>query len=242
MLVGGKHQFFPKRELETIEYSIEDTYQGLYQELRGYLGKASEGQTGKGLPAGELTYARYGLWHYVNAEKQKKEPYTSLQRAGANLRGLMRVLLFKRFESSVYAFQETVRRLLKIHQAFIKRHGRGLCPGGRGGAVHPLRKRHSGRRRSRGCLARGVQRYDVKDFDTGHAARRTSSMTSNCLEDIQKLVAPITPEKDAKLQTLKKRLADKPLKGAKRLIFTQYADTAKYLFANLNPGGKPPRH
>jgi PLD-like domain len=26
--VAGKHQFFPKRELETIEYSIEETYQG----------------------------------------------------------------------------------------------------------------------------------------------------------------------------------------------------------------------
>jgi hypothetical protein len=30
VLVGGKHQFFPKRQLQTIEYSIEDTYQGLY--------------------------------------------------------------------------------------------------------------------------------------------------------------------------------------------------------------------
>ncbi len=46
VLVGGKHQFFPKRELETIEYSIEDTYQGLYQELRGYLGRG-----GTGIPA-----------------------------------------------------------------------------------------------------------------------------------------------------------------------------------------------
>ena len=116
VMVGGKHQFFPKRELETIEYSIEDTYQGLYQELRGYLGKPRKGKPAKAVPDGELTYARYGLWHYVNAEKQKKEPYASLQRAGANLRGLMRVLLFKRFESSVYAFRETVRRLLKIHR------------------------------------------------------------------------------------------------------------------------------
>ena len=30
------------------------------------------------------------------------------------------------------------------------------------------------------------------------------------------------------------------MKGAKRLIFTQYADTAKYLFDNLNPDGKHP--
>ena len=51
-------------------------------------------------------------------------------------------------------------------------------------------------------------------------------------------VKPITPEQDAKLQELKKRLARKPLKDGKRLIFTQYADTARYLYDNLNPGGE----
>ena len=39
VLVGGRHQYFPRRELETIEYSIEDTYHGLYEELRGYIGR-----------------------------------------------------------------------------------------------------------------------------------------------------------------------------------------------------------
>ena len=37
VLVGGQHRFFPKRELETIEYSIEDTYQGLYQQMSSNL-------------------------------------------------------------------------------------------------------------------------------------------------------------------------------------------------------------
>jgi hypothetical protein len=79
VIVGGKHQYFPKRELETVEYSIEETYQGLYQKLRGYIGsaKAASGKaTGK--PPEELTYARYGLWHYVKKDKQKNEPYASV--------------------------------------------------------------------------------------------------------------------------------------------------------------------
>ena len=117
--VAGKHQFFPKRELETIEYSIEDTYQGLYQELRGYLGKQDQ-DNGKSQPpkrpGNRLTFARYGLFRYVKEDKRKKEPYASLHRAGANLHGLIRVLLFKRFESSVYAFQQTIDRLLKTHE------------------------------------------------------------------------------------------------------------------------------
>ena len=54
----------------------------------------------------QLRYARYGLWHYVKEEKQDISPYRDLQSAGKNLRGLIRTLLFKRFESSVYAFKQ----------------------------------------------------------------------------------------------------------------------------------------
>ncbi len=75
VIVAGKHQFFPKRQLETIEYSIEDTYQGLYQELRGYLGKPRRGQAAKPQPH-ELTYARYGLWHYVAKSLDKNCHFT----------------------------------------------------------------------------------------------------------------------------------------------------------------------
>ncbi len=239
VLVGGKHQFFPKRDLETIEYSIEDTYQGLYQELRGYLGKPRKGKPAKARPDGELTYARYGLWHYVHAEKQKREPYASLQRAGANLRGLMRVLLFKRFESSVYAFRETVKRLLKIHQYFIASLDKGFVPAGED-AQYIL---YESDVLEEGVLVDALRevskRYDVSDFDL-QTLRAHIEHDIELLQRILKLVSPVTPEKDAKLQTLKKRLAEKPLKGAKRLIFTQYADTAKYLFANLNPDGKYP--
>ena len=81
------------------------------------------------------------------------------------------------------------------------------------------------------------KRYDAGDFDL-NTLRAHIEHDIELLQKILKLVSPITPEKDAKLQTLKKRLAERPLKGAKRLIFTQYADTAKYLSANLNPDGK----
>ena len=239
VLVGGKHQFFPKRDLETIEYSIEDTYQGLYQELRGYLGKARKGKPAKAVPDGELTYARYGLWHYVNAEKQKKEPYTNLQRAGANLRGLMRVLLFKRFESSVYAFRETVKRLLKIHQSFVASLDAGFVPAGEDAQYILYESDILEEGDLVDALREVSKRYEVNDFDL-KPLRAHIEHDIELLQKILKLVSPITPEKDAKLQTLKKRLTEKPLKGAKRLIFTQYADTAKYLFANLNPDGKQP--
>ncbi|MBW2146070.1 MAG: helicase [Deltaproteobacteria bacterium] len=236
VLVGGKHQFFPRRELETIEYSIEDTYQGLYQELRGYLGKPRKRQSA--MPhADELTYARYGLWNYVIKEKKRQEPYSSLHRAGANLRGLMRVLLFKRFESSIYAFRETVNRLLRIHHSFLLALDQGIVPAGMEAQTILYESDYSEETDLLDELRRVSERYSAADFDI-EPMRDHIQHDIEMLNKIMRLVEPITPNKDAKLQTLKKRLSESPLKNGKRLIFTQYADTARYLYENLNPDGR----
>jgi len=236
VMVAGRHQFFPKRELETIEYSIEETYQGLYQQLRGYLGKARKGQPAKPVE-NELTYARYGLWHYVVKEKQRREPYASLHRAGANLHGLIRILLFKRFESSVYAFQQTMRRLLKVHERFLAALAQGIVPAGEEAQAILYEPNQAEEQDFMDALRQVTLRYRSGDFDLKRLKEHLDH-DIRLLKRILKLVEPITPEKDAKLQTLKKWLVKKPLKEGKRLIFTQYADTAHYLFENLNPGNK----
>ncbi len=237
--VAGKHQFFPTRELETIEYSIEDTYQGLYQQLRGYLGKPRKGKPTLAVSAGELSYARYGLWHYVKKDMQKREPYNSLHRAGANLRGLMRVLLFKRFESSVYAFRETVGRLLRFHKVFVRSLDEGFVPAGEDAQTLLYESDILEEGDLVDALREVSGRYDARDFNI-KALRAHIEHDIELFQEILNLVSPITPEKDAKLQTLKKRFSEQPLQGAKRLIFTQYADTARYLFENLNPNGQDP--
>ncbi|MEH2246444.1 helicase-related protein [Nostoc sp.] len=237
VIVGGKHRFFPKRELETIEYSIEDTYQGLYQELRQYLGISRKRQLAKPL-VNELSYARYRLWNYVLKDKQKQEPYNTLQRAGANLRGLMRVLLFKRFESSVYAFKETIQKLLIVHERFVNGLSQGFIPAGEEAQILLSADYNQAEEQDLMDVLRQVSgKYDLADFN-GQKLQQHIEHDINLLQKIQALVEPITPNKDAKLQTLINWL-DKPiLKDKKRLIFTQYADTAKYLHENLNPQGK----
>jgi superfamily II DNA or RNA helicase len=236
VIVGAKHQFFPKRELGTIEYSIENTYQGLYQELRSYLGKARKGYSVEPTP-GELSYARYGLYHFVAKDKQRREPYASLHRAGVNLRGLVRILLFKRFESSVYAFRETIKRLIKVHERFNEALSRGIVPAGDKAEDILYEPNQAEEQDFMDALRQASGRYDAADFDIDRL-RRHIEHDIELLKKMLELVAPITPEKDAKLQKLKEELTKKPLKEGKRLIFTQYADTARYLFDNLNPQGK----
>ncbi len=236
VIVGGRHQFFPKRELQTIEYSIEQTYQGLYQELRAFLGKGRTGQP-VAPSQNELTYARYGLWHYVLKDKQRSEPYSSLHRAGANLCGLMRVLLFKRFESSVYAFRQSITNLLSIHRSFLKALNEGFVPAGEEAQHLLYNPNHAEEEDLLDALREVSGRYELHDFDL----QRLKTHVRHDIEQFDKilqLIAPITPNKDAKLQTLKKWLDKQPLSSGKRIIFTQYADTAQYLFDNLNPNGK----
>jgi hypothetical protein len=78
-------------------------------------------------------------------------------------------------------------------------------------------------------------RYDITDFDLPRL-KAAIGHDVKLLKKILDCVKPITPEQDAKLQELKKRLARKPLKDGKRLIFTQYADTARYLERETSKG------
>ncbi len=233
VLVGGKKQFFPKRSLETVSYSIEDTYQGLYHELRDYLGKP-RGKDSALLADGQLTYARYGLWNYVIESKQKQEPYVNLQRSGANLRGLMRILLFKRFESSVYAFRQTISRLLNLHRRFAEALESGIVPAGDEAQAILYEPSAAEEQELMDALKAASGRYKIADFNVDLLQEHLSN-DIKLLQKILSLVEPITPDQDAKLQSLLDRLGQPPLQGGKCLIFTQYADTARYLHENLNP-------
>ena len=233
VLVGGKKQFFPKRSLETVSYSIEDTYQGLYHELRGYLGKP-RGKDAVSLAAEQLTYARYGLWNYVIESKQKQEPYINLQRSGANLRGLMRILLFKRFESSVYAFRQTIRRLLNLHRRFAEALESGIVPAGDEAQAILYEPSAAEEQELMDALKAASGRYKIADFNVDLLQEYLSNDIA-LLQKTLSLVEPITPDQDAKLQSLLDRLGQPPLQDGKCLIFTQYADTADYLYKNLNP-------
>ena len=236
VVVGGDKQFFPKRVLETISYNIEDTYQGLYFKLREHIGKPRRSGSNV-LSTGELTYARYGLWHYLIEAKQKQEPYTNLQRAGVNLRGLMRILLFKRFESSVYAFKESVDRLLRIHERFLAALDQGIVPAGDEAQDLLYEPNEAEEQDLIEALRQVSARYDIADFKI-EELRTDIEGDLQLLQAMSDLVSPITAAQDTKLQTFKKRLAESPLNEGKCLIFTQYADTARYLFENINPDGE----
>lgn len=239
VMVGGRHQYFPTRELETLRYSIEDTYSGLYDDIRSCLGKPS-GEKGKpkAKPGKELTYARYGLWNYVLPEKQKVAPYKDLHRAGVNLRGLIRVMLFKRFESSVFAFRRTLERLDKIHGYFLESLDKGFVPAGDEAQTLLYQSDMYDSEGLMDALHECSGRYQIGDFNEP-LLREHLKADHQLIHKMLALVEPISPAKDAKLQVLLSGLKKGiPKVRGKVLIFSQYADTAQYLYNNINPEGK----
>lgn len=235
-VAGGKH-FFPKRELKTLRYSIEKTYSGLYEQIRCCLGRPA-GAALTSNPDAELTYARYGLWNYVKPAMNNLAPYKDLQSAGRNLRGLIRVSMFKRLESSVEAFRQTVTRMQSAHEIFLKSLDKGFVPAGEDAAKHLY---HSDKHEEADLLRllkQSSDKYKLADFNEP-LLRKDIQNDLDLLTKILKLVMPISPGKDDKLQTLiaglKKNI---PQKTGKVLIFSQFSDTVAYLHDNLNPGGQ----
>jgi len=237
--VGHTKQFFPVRNVDTVRYSISDTYQGLYEKIKSYLGKAQFDHTGDPVP-GELTYARFALWHYVKPAFQKEEPYRDLHRAGANLRGLMRILMFKRFESSVYAFRETIKRMIKIHKAFLTSIDHNIIPAGE----DAQKILYGSDQYSEDDLIMALESvtgdYEADKFDLVHLKSHISHDLA-MFEDILTLVneEKIPPEKDAKLQKLLEVLKKDPLNKGKVLIFSESAETVEYLYDNINMNDDP---
>ena len=222
--INGRPIRFPERELENIEYSIEGTYEGpaVYSQLRELMG--------------ELDYCKYGLGDYVLPGKRSAAPYADLQTAGRNLRGLMRVMLFKRFESSVEAFRRSLARLIGLHENFLRALDEGIVPAGE----EAQRLLYESDIDDEIQLSEQLtelrelsSKYEIRDFEVP-SLKLGIGHDLGLLGDMAKFVENIGPAQDDKLQALKAKLGDKPLKGQKVLIFSQYADTTEYLFDNLS--------
>lgn len=197
-----------------------------------------------------LTYARYGLHNYVVAQRRADPRYRQLVRAGINLRGLIRTSLFKRLESSVEAFRVSVDRQIMAHRNFLAALDSGKVAAGRE-AARLLEGRHADsgdpeawddtdaaleeftERLEQADERRGFS-YDIQDFDVA----RLRGDVEHDLQTFQIIQAMVTrskipPERDAKLQEFLQRLLPQLRTRKKLLVFSQYEDTARYVFHHL---------
>lgn len=206
---------FPERKLKTISYNIDETYNNLFVKIEGALKK--------------LTYAKYNLWPYVKEENKDEEVYINLRKITGLLKGLHKVMLFKRLESSIYAFSETIRRLLRIHKRFLESLEAGIVPAGEE-AQDIIYSEDVDISDKLEELEEASKKYQVDDFEM-EELKQDLENDVNVFGDISEFLERVPESSDKKFSELV-RLLDRHRKE-KVLIFSEYADTVKYLHRRL---------
>jgi hypothetical protein len=100
-LILGERVRFPERQLKTVEYNLEFTYEGIYDEVVSGVGG--------------LKLAPYNLEAYKKAGVEVDEFEAGREQA---LVGIFKTRYLKRFESSIEAFRISVRRALVFLKTF----------------------------------------------------------------------------------------------------------------------------
>ncbi len=208
---------FPERKLHEINYSIDETYQGLYYQIAEKIEK-------------ELRLAYYNLEKYRIVGKEDKFELGRMQALG----GILQTLLLKRLESSVESFRKSIQTQIDFLSKFkeIFKKGKILRKKFYNKYLAYLQEESEDSVYLIEELEKQLESIDLKEFNTNKFFEDLDK-DIKIFEDIKELVEPIDRTQDAKLNELKKRLIEFKEKD-KILLFSFYADTVNYLYEALN--------
>lgn len=242
---SGKAAVFPKRkDPQVAAYSIRKTYGNLLNMFQD----AFEPKDGK---APLFSLPMYYPLAWYKGPKADIDPF--LENRQKQVVGLIRTNFLKRFESSVTAFESSCERLMGKLLAFAEKH-----------STTPAAKKHLDRwkRQNAAILESTKERQlelwgegDVEDEDLVTPEMLESveeldpkeynidEMLDETFLDLEQIIKFVEearkfkPKNDDKLQKLIDLLKSDELKGQKVLIFSEFADTAEYLFKQLEMNG-----
>lgn len=216
--LNGKPIRFPERKLTKVEYSLTALFGPVYKQVIDTIDNLN------------MVPYRVDFYRKTAEEKEKEEAEhrASLQKYG----------LLKRFESSVEAIRKSVDRLLIFYKWFADSLADGKILDNK--KFHELLSEYEDQDEEIDDdwfieKIRAIELEPVRDLDTKRMQRELK-------EDIKKLqplkdsLTTIQPWADQKLNALKNVFVkDKVFTtgGKKAVIFTQFVDTANYLYEYL---------
>lgn len=244
---GGSGAIFPDRELpKVVPYSIKSTYGALLESVRTAFQK-------------EHPLFVLGIYYPLAYWKGDRESPTFKKFDEGRQKQvvmLIRTLFLKRFESSAKAFEGSCFRLLRKLLAWVTVHAE---------SDHDRRRLERWQLRNDQLIGYvyahqqelwpvEADEDEVEDFlgeDVLSAVERLDpemfdidSILDDTFDDMDQLadflreVARVKPAQDDKLKALVKLLKTDPvLKGQKVIIFSEFADTARYLEQELADAG-----
>jgi len=240
----GTAAMFPdRRPPQVAEYSIRKTY--------GRLLDMFEKAFTRKHPL--FTLPMYYPLAWYKGKDQSIDPL--LEGRQEQVVGLIRTNFLKRFESGVVAFELSCDRLLKKLLAFLQVHSE---TDGERKRLDRWRTQHAeilGYATQRelefwGEEGDGSEDEDIVSAEMLEAVERlprdeydVAEMMNETILDLDQIVQfldearKFQPKHDDKLQKLVRLLKSKELAGVKVLIFTEFADTARYLKRQLDKAG-----
>ncbi len=241
----GESAAFPERKPPQVaEYSIRSSYRDVLDMFE----KACRRQN----PLFSLAIY-YPLAHYIGPEKDIDPFEEGRQR---QVVGLIRTMFLKRFESSVYAFEKSLDRLMRKLLAFVDVHSE---PGVEQDRLDGWLHRHAEVVGYRPETQLGLNFDGAADDDADEdvippelleAVEELSrdeydvaAIIDKTFEDLDEIVrfldatSRLTPDQDDKVRKLTRLLGTKDLSGRKALVFTEFADTARYVESQLRSAG-----
>ena len=246
----GKAAVFPDRRAPQVaEYSIRKTYGRLLDMFETAFARKNP----------LFTLAMYYPLNWqkttsgaTDEDRQKRAFEENRQK---QVVGLIRTNFLKRFESSVVAFELSCERLLKKLLAFLEVHSETDAEKKRllrwkdqnAEILGYATQRHLNFWGEDGDesededivpqeMLDAVERLDRKEFDVAEMMNETVLDLDHIVKFLDE-ARKFEPKHDDKLQKLIRLLKTKELTGQKVLIFTEFADTARYLKRQLDKAG-----
>lgn len=246
-------KWFPQREWPyTIEYDLNDYYQGIYDEIEYVLGQRTNwlnpkqkiellsNMTEKEINQFQwaLKYAIYFKTNYIkdkyfiineNWKKKLDDPeFDDIQAVGENLKELAKITFYQRLESSPKAFLNTLERIIRYNEIFLDNLKNGYI----------FKTRHSMELEEYAWIFDDMDEDQENLLDLDNASFSIEKFNQeayiqdiqhdiNLLSTLRQKANLLVSAQDIKAEKLIEIIENNTDK--KMLIFSQYSDTTNYL-------------
>jgi len=227
---------FPERKPpQIIEYSLKKVYAGIYDDIVTAFGRKQP----------LVTLAAYNSEAYRKAARDEKQ--AGYQRLVV---GLIRTLLLKRLESSYRAFEASLEELLKKMAGFLAAHDTERYQSwvARHRAQWDIVLEHQRARfleeseddleETDLLLYEPEEHLSPEEYDLRRLLDDVVEDMAQLVTILAKVYERLSPETDDKLAKFVRVLETHPrLKGEKVVVFTEFRDTARYIYTQLKQRG-----
>jgi len=175
-------------------------------------------------------YSRYTPLLYYTGELKEQE-----RNAQTNMKTFMKILLLKRFESSLYAFEKTLNRFIRSYELMIEEYEKGCIYISKKNANKVFQLLEEGRIEDLMKLVEEGKSECYQSDDFIDEFKTDLYHDLSLLNELSTVWDKIN--RDIKLQTfLEKLINDQVLKNNKLIIFTESKETANYLSEQIQEG------